>query len=155
VTRLVRPAAAADLPAIERIVRDAYEKYVGRIGRPPAPMTDDYRQHIREHAVWVMLDDARLVGVLVLLAKPDHLQLDNVAVDPAAQRNGIGRALLQFAEGEAQRRGYGEVRLYTHRKMHENVAMYPRLGYEETGRGEEAGFERVFFRKRVMPAAGS
>jgi hypothetical protein len=27
--------------------------------------------------------------------------------------------------------------------------MYPHLGYDETGRGEEAGFQRVFFRKRM------
>jgi hypothetical protein len=26
---------------------------------------------------------------------------------------------------------------------------YPRLGYEETGRAEQDGFPRVFFRKRL------
>jgi hypothetical protein len=31
--------------------------------------------------------------------------------------------------------------------MHENIAMYLRRGYEETGRFRQDGFERVFFRK--------
>jgi hypothetical protein len=33
--------------------------------------------------------------------------------------------------------------------MTENIAMYPRLGYRETGRGEQAGYARVFFAKRL------
>jgi len=75
------------------------------------------------------------------------LLLDNVAVDPNHQGKGIGRALIDFAEQEARRRGHAEIRLYTHQSMHENIVLYPRLGYEETGRGEQAGFQRVFFRK--------
>jgi ribosomal protein S18 acetylase RimI-like enzyme len=147
--RLIRPASIADLPSVERIVHDAYAGYVGRIDKPPGPMLDDYRRRIEAHEVWVMFDNDNVVGVLVLLPKPDHLLLDNVAVDPAHQRRGIGRALIAFAESEAARRGYDEVRLYTHQAMHENIAMYPRLGYRETGRGDEAGFARVFFRKEL------
>jgi len=33
--------------------------------------------------------------------------------------------------------------------MTENVAMYLALGWLETGRGEQAGYQRVFFRKPV------
>jgi GNAT superfamily N-acetyltransferase len=116
-------------------------------------MLDDYRQRIQAHEVWLYLDDKNIVGVLVLSPKSDHLLLDNVAVDPAHHEKGIGRALIEFAEREAVRRGYGEVRLYTHQKMHENIAMYPHLGYEETGRGEQGGFARVFFRKRIKSPA--
>lgn len=60
--------------------------------------------------------------------------------------------LMKFAETEARRRGHGELRLYTHAKMTENLAMYPRLGWTETGRGAEKGFERVYFRKPVTAA---
>ena len=59
---------------------------------------------------------------------------------------------MRFAETEASRRGYGELRLYTHATMTENLAMYPALGWQETGRGEQAGYQRVFFSKRVQPA---
>jgi hypothetical protein len=33
--------------------------------------------------------------------------------------------------------------------MIENQALYARLGFAETGRGEQAGFARVFMRKRL------
>ena len=34
-------------------------------------------------------------------------------------------------------------------RMTENIALYARLGFEETGRGHEAGYDRVFMRKRI------
>jgi hypothetical protein len=37
----LRRATAADLPAIDRLVDEAYRKYVDRIGRRPAPMDAD------------------------------------------------------------------------------------------------------------------
>ena len=145
----IRPADAADLPAVQRIVRDAYTKYIARIGKPPGPMNDDYAALVRAHHVWVMGDP--LQGAIVLLPEADHLLLDNVAVDPAAQGQGIGRALIEFAEAEARRRGYTELRLYTHETMTENIALYRRTGWQETGRAEQNGFARVFFRKPVSP----
>ena len=146
---IIRAAAAGDLSAIERIVASAYGHYVARIGKQPGPMLDDYAARIRRHEAWVLVDGHEIAGLLVLIAEADHLLLDNVAVDPERQGRGVGRRLMGFAEQEARRRGYGEVRLYTHAMMHENVAMYPRLGYRETGRGEQDGYARVFFCKRV------
>jgi ribosomal protein S18 acetylase RimI-like enzyme len=142
----IRPADAADLPAVQRIVAAAYTKYIARIGKPPGPMLDDYAALIRGHNVWVIGQPIR--GAIVLLAEDDHLLLDNVAVDPAAQGQGVGRALIAFAEAEARRRGYAELRLYTHETMTENIALYSRTGWTETGRAEQNGFARVFFRKR-------
>src|SRR4051812_44953198 len=116
VTGLIRPAAIGDLPEIQRIVHDAYVKYVAHIGRSPAPMLDDYRRHILAHEVWVILNGSDLTGILVLVPDADHLLLDNVAVDPRFHGKGIGRALIEFAEHEAARRGYNEMRLFTHQK---------------------------------------
>jgi ribosomal protein S18 acetylase RimI-like enzyme len=148
----IRPADATDLPAVQRIVREAYTKYIARIGKPPGPMNDDYAALIRAHQVWVIGDPiagAPISGVIVLLPEADHLLLDNVAVDPAAQGQGVGRALITFAETEARRRGIGELRLYTHETMVENIALYARTGWAETGRAEQNGFARVFFRKSL------
>jgi ribosomal protein S18 acetylase RimI-like enzyme len=148
----IRPANISDLPMIRRIVADAYSKYVQRIGKPPGPMLDDYAAHVRNNAAWVITRNEAVTGLIVLVPEQDHLLLDNIAVDPAQHGRGFGRALLGFAEREARRRGYTELRLYTHVKMTENLAMYPALGWQETGRGEQAGYQRVFFRKRLtMP----
>jgi ribosomal protein S18 acetylase RimI-like enzyme len=87
--------------------------------------------------------------VLVLLPKPDHLLLDNIAVAPEREGSGLGQRLLAFAEAEAMRRGYHEIRLYTHETMIENQRLYAAIGYEETGRGTEATYERVFMRTQL------
>ena len=148
-TTALRPARAADLPAVQALVARAYGHYVARIGKPPGPMLDDYAARIAEGAVQVLEEDGRLVGLLVLLPEADHLLLDNVAVDPAAQGRGHGRRLVAAAEDEARRLGLPELRLYTHELMSENVAMYERLGFVETHRGQQAGYARVFMRKRL------
>jgi ribosomal protein S18 acetylase RimI-like enzyme len=83
----------------------------------------------------------------VLLPQPDHLLLDNIAVRPDRQRRGFGRRLIGLAESEARRRGYSEIRLYTHETMTENIALYRRLGFVETGRGHQSGYDRVFMSK--------
>ena len=57
--------------------------------------------------------------------------------------------MLPFAEAEALRRGCSEIRLYTHQTMVENQRFYASIGYVETGRGTEAGYDRVFMRKQL------
>ena len=91
------------------------------------------------------------VGMLVLLERPNHLLLDNIAVAPDSHGRGIGRALLRFAEAEARRRGHRELRLYTHEMMTENIALYARAGWTLTGRAVQDGFSRLFFRKELAP----
>lgn len=63
---------------------------------------------------------------------------------------GFGRRLLVFAEAEALRQGYREIRLYTHETRTENQRIYTAIGYEETGRGIEASYERAFMRKQLI-----
>jgi len=147
---MIRPASPADRAAIERLVHEAYAVYVDRIGKPPGPMLDDYAALIAGGAVSVLeTDDREIAAIIVLLPKPDHLLLDNIAVRRDSQGQGLGRRLIAFAEAEARRRGFDEVRLYTHELMTENVELYARLGFVETGRGHDAGYDRVFMTKRL------
>jgi ribosomal protein S18 acetylase RimI-like enzyme len=145
----IRAAIAADVPAIADIVDHAYRHYITRLGKPPGPMLDDYAARVSEGAVWVLEEGTVLAAIIVLLPAPNYLLLDNIAVSPARQSLGLGRQLLAFAETEALRRGYREIRLYTHQTMVENQRLYASIGYEETGRGAEAGYDRVFMRKRL------
>ena len=145
----IRAATAADVPAIAGIVDQAYRHYIARIGKQPGPMLDDYAARVLEGAVWVIEGGPAIVGIIVLLPTTDYLLIDNVAVSPARQSLGLGRRLLAFAEAEALRRGYREIRLYTHQTMVENQRLYASIGYEETGRGTEAGYNRVFMLKQL------
>jgi len=146
---MIRPAVAADLAAVQRVVRDAYTPYIARIGKEPGPMRDDYAAQIAAGTVSVAEADGAIGGLIVLIAEPDHLLLDNIAVAPALQGRGLGGALMRFADDEARRRGFAEVRLYTHVLMTENIARYLRLGWRETHRATVEGYDRVFMVKAL------
>jgi ribosomal protein S18 acetylase RimI-like enzyme len=87
--------------------------------------------------------------VIVLISDGDALLVDNVAVAPAAQGQGLGRLLMHFAEQEALARGFDRLRLYTNEVMTENLGLYARLGYRETGRRIEVGYRRVYLEKII------
>ncbi len=143
----VRAAAPADLPAVAAIVEAAYSHYIARIGRKPGPMLDDHGARIAAGQIFVLDADGAVRGLVVLVEQPGILLLDNLAVAPDAQGQGIGRRLLAFAEARARARGFGAIRLYTHERMTENIALYARAGYAETHRATEGGYPRVHMRK--------
>ncbi len=145
----VRVARLEDAAVIGDLVRVSYAKYVERLGREPAPMLEDYAALIEAGEVWLLVEGEEVLGVLVMRAAEDHLFVDNVAVAPGHQGRGLGRELVAFAEQRARREGLGEIRLYTNEKMWENLAVYEKLGFEETGRGLEGDYQRVFMRKRL------
>jgi GNAT superfamily N-acetyltransferase len=142
-----RLANSSDLPAIRRVIAAAYAKYLDLMDRPPAPVLNDYRAEADAGEIWVAGEP--LVGVLVLIVTSDSLLVENVAVDPAAQGTGLGRALLEFAERKAAERGLSRMTLYTHEIMVENLAIYAKLGYREEGRRTEDGYRRVYLEKRL------
>ena len=143
----IRAAGEDDVPAIESIVRDSYARYVPLIGREPAPMTADYRNLVSAGEVWVAEREGSVIGVLVLRRDEQTLLLENVAVSPPHQGQGVGRALIAFAEQHGRDLGLEAVTLYTNEAMRENLRLYPRLGYVETGRRTADGYARVYFRK--------
>jgi ribosomal protein S18 acetylase RimI-like enzyme len=147
--RNIRPAEPGDAAAVRDLVRASYARYVGRIGKQPAPMLEDYAALIRAGEVWVLAEGGEVLGVLVIRPAEDHMFVDNVAVAPGHQGRGLGRELVAFAEEKAAEHGMPEIRLYTNEKMHENLDIYARLGFEETGRGLDGGYRRVFMRKRL------
>ncbi len=131
------------------LVRAAYQRYVPRMGREPAPMLADYDEVVARGHSWVAEIDNQLVGVLVLEPADDHLLLYNIAVRPDRHGRGIGGRLLKLAEEQGRVLGLPEVRLYTHETMTANIAYYPRRGYRETHRDDQDGFSRVFFSKAL------
>lgn len=146
----IRPAILADEPFVTLIVEQAYGHYIERIGRKPAPMTDNYLDYIKAGQVWVLAQEQQLAGVIVLRSEPDHLLVSNVAVATAFQGQGMGRRLLDFADEHARQQGLTELRLYTNELMHENLLIYPKLGWQEYKRAEHDGFRRVYMRKYLQ-----
>ena len=87
-------------------------------------MLYDYDQVIRDHrayvvGAYVVGDGAEIIGVPVLMDRENGLLLDNVAVLPARQGEGIGHGLVEHAESGARRLGFQHLALYTHQPTHQ------------------------------------
>lgn len=124
--------------------RDVYERTVEGI---------DYAALIARGVVHVVpeLTGNDVRGLIVLWPIDEAMFVDNVAIHPRYQRQGLGRLLLEFADERARSTGRSEVRLYTNAAMIENLAFYKQLGFEETARRLDEGYSRVFLRKLVGP----
>ena len=150
----IRRAARKDEARLGALQKRAYVKYVPRIGAAPQPMAETAADLLQAYEVWVVdgVEDG-LAGALVLRSAADHLLIWSVAVDPTQQGTGLGRRLLDFAEGQARQRGLNEVRLYTNAEFTENRRLYAHLGYAETGSEQYEGRELVHMAKTLAATA--
>jgi ribosomal protein S18 acetylase RimI-like enzyme len=143
---LIRRAMAEDTARISAIARAAYTKYVPRIGREPAPMLADFAAEVAAGHVVVIGTAGAVDGYMIAWPEMDAYFIDNVAVDPARQGQGLGRRLMDHAVGEAKRHRLSAIRLYTNAAMTENLSMYAHMGFVETHRAVEKGFNRIYMR---------
>ena len=144
----IRQAQATDQRAVVACVRAAYSKYLVRMGKEPAPLHADYEALIAQGVVYVLADDKEGVrGALVMIPQKRSMFVENVAVDPRFQGQGLGQMLMAFVEQQARKEQLNEIRLYTNELMTENLRFYHKLGFEEESRRVQDGYHRVFLRK--------
>ncbi len=144
---VIRDAGKRDVSAMIAIATAAYVVYVPRIGKEPAPMIADFASHVARGEAYVLEDKGEVVAYLITFEKDGGQFIENVAVRPSRHGQGHGKRLLSFAEDQAHQHNLSRLFLYTNAMMTENLDFYLRLGYVETHRMEEDGFDRVYFEK--------
>ncbi len=145
-----RPARPDDADAIRALVRAAYAKWIPIIGREPRPMQADYAVAVREHDFDIAVTpDGEMVALIETMLRSDHLWIENIAVAPARQGQGLGMLLLGRAEARARAAGRNELRLLTNGRMDVNIALYRRLGFTRD-REEPFGDGTVVYMSRRL-----
>ena len=147
----IRRASLDDAARIAAIARAAYSKYIARIGREPAPMLTDFAAEIAADHVVVIESGGAVDGYMIAWREIDAYFIDNIAVEPSRQGDGLGRKLIAHAVAEARHFHLPAIRLYTNEAMTENLSMYAHLGFVETHRAVEKGFHRVYLRLTLLP----
>jgi len=133
-TTLIRVADLSDVLAVQDISAEAYvPAYRAIIGAAPKPAHEDCTDRIERGEVWILDSEDGPSGVVVLEPTADYLLIYSIAVRPQHQGRGYGKLLLTFVEQRATAIGLPEVRLYTNRRMEQNLGFYRNLGYFETG----------------------
>jgi GNAT superfamily N-acetyltransferase len=152
--RIARPDEQA---ALEQVLYAAFQDYMQGLGRDWAPPYEWLTARLEAGDVHLLEDDAcRTLGLAVLGQDEaaNTLSVDIVAVDPAAQGQGLGRALLEHAEAVARDDGRTAILLYTVAKYDHLLAVYRRFGFEVTHQAVKPGgndpFPRAYMRKDLV-----
>lgn len=145
----LRPARADDASAVRALIRAAYQMYVSRMDREPAPMLADYAALVAQGVVTVACVEDDVAGALICYPRGQALHVENVGVSPDFQGHGIGKVLMSEAEVQARAHGLSKIELYTNEVMTENIPFYQALDYEIVARAEQDGYQRIFFEKKL------
>ncbi|MGP4802024.1 GNAT family N-acetyltransferase [Agrobacterium cavarae] len=119
---------------VHSITREAYAVWLPVLGYPPQPVTDDHGPRIESGDVLLAYEAEIVVGLIVVERHEDHHLIFSVAVHPNHTGKGIGPRLIAEAEEHARLAGKPRIMLYTNALMTRNIALYQKLGYQETGR---------------------
>lgn len=145
----IKAADKNDLSFIQDCANSAYQIYVERMGKKPAPMIADFAAQIELGHVEIILSDEQPAGYCVSFETSDALFVENIALSPVCQGKGLAAQMFAILEARARSAGLTKLALYTNEKMYENLALYPKIGFVEIERREEDGFRRVFFEKQL------
>ena len=103
-----RLAGPGDLAFVQDTTLAAYSAYLPVLGALPLPVDADHAADIAQGQVWLVRDGDADAGLMMLVAGPDHLMIESLAVLPACQGRGLGRWMLGFAERLARQAGLPE-----------------------------------------------
>ncbi|MDC0944517.1 GNAT family N-acetyltransferase [Candidatus Pelagibacter sp.] len=143
---LFRIAKLEDHKIIMAIALKAYEKYIERMGKEPAPMRPIIQ---KENVVFVYEDNKQVIAFAILVKINDQIILDSIAVDPSHQKKGIGNNFIKFIEQYLIKQKFNKYQLYTNEKMFENIDWYQKIGFKIFKRVTEKAYNRIYFEKEL------
>lgn len=107
-----------------------------RTSESVAQWTDEaYAKRISEDCALLANIDRHLVGALVFTnASPGEWEIENIVVDSAVRRQGIGAALIRELAVRAREKGAIRFHLEVRASNAPAIALYKKLGFVETTR---------------------
>jgi N-acetylglutamate synthase-like GNAT family acetyltransferase len=132
----IRRAKVKDAQAFHRVEEDAAallrtEPSLAGITIPPSRSRAQYEEIIRQGHSLVAVTDRVVVGIAAARPFGRELHLHELSVASAAQRRGVGTALLIALIDRARAAGFDAVTLNTFRDIPWNAPFYARHGFQE------------------------
>lgn len=143
---IIRAAIRSDLGAILRLLRelgDTTHTQSSQVRMSSAAVRAWTRmENDPDRTVLVAEQRGEIIGTLDLLVVANLTHdaqswavVDNLVVDPATRRQGIGRALMEDALDRAMRSGCYKVELLSHETRHVAHQFYTSLGFANSAEG--------------------
>lgn len=100
--------------------------------------TQDFRDCLASDALFLVADHAgKIGGYVVAIDAADEGEILNLAVDPAARRLGVGRALVVSVLDALAARGARQIYLEVRASNAPARALYATHGFQEVGRRKQ------------------
>ncbi|WP_165367457.1 GNAT family N-acetyltransferase, partial [Phytoactinopolyspora endophytica] len=131
---MIRHARAGDLKYLQEVERAAGAPFrdvgMDMIADDEPPSVHDLATFQRADRAWVYVDESdRPVAYLLVEVVDEHAHIEQVSVHPSHARRGIGRSLIDVADGWARERGLAGLTLTTYAQVPWNAPYYERLGF--------------------------
>ncbi|KRE79167.1 GNAT family N-acetyltransferase [Arthrobacter sp. Soil764] len=138
----IRPAVEADFPAVARITGDSYLSagYFDDPDHPYMVKIMDVADRARQATIWVAEREGTVIGSVTLalagepyadIALQDELEFRMLVVDPAVQRSGAGKAMVEAILDHAKTLpGIRGVSLTTGKAWESAHGLYRKTGFE-------------------------
>ena len=126
----MRPAIVMDIAKIQVCLRQAYAVYIPRIGADAPPFHTEFEKHVANGHIHVMPADGEIAAFIISYPVGNFLRIENLAVSPRYQGQGLGKLLLRFADDRAERLRLHAIDLFTHPKLTETIEFYRHNGFE-------------------------
>ena len=139
---------------IERVLRAAFGPYVRGLGRELTPDAYDWLETaVARGDIYVAIDNAAIIGVVATSRQDGEIIINQLAVNPERQGNGIGSWLLGRMEDVALQTSVRELSLNTAEMREDLVGFYRWHGFVIVRRGPPAhgkdAHQRVYMKKSV------
>ena len=130
---LPRLATVDEAPALARLINDAFivEAFF-KIGDRTSP--EEIRDLLHAGGEFLVLDGAgTLIACAYLNVAGERSYFGMLSIDPARQRQGLGRRMIEAVEARARARGSRFMDIHIVDLREELPPYYRRLGYTESG----------------------
>ena len=130
----VRLATPDDAEAVATILRAAFapfrDAYTVQAYAATTPPADVIGNRLAEGPIWLALAGLTCVGTASAVSRGLALSVRSMAVLPAAQGRGVGRALLAAAEEHARHTGHTSLVLSTTPFLRQAIRLYAHAGFQ-------------------------
>jgi ribosomal protein S18 acetylase RimI-like enzyme len=140
---LVRSAGAAEAPAVLAVIQAAFGQYRGSLvpeSSALAETADTVAAKIARGGAAVVERDGRMLAAILYEPLGGSLYIGRLAVLPQARRAGFAVLLVEAVEAIARARGIPRLTLGVRLALADNIRLFTRLGFRETGREAHPGF---------------
>lgn len=147
-TPILRPATADDAPLLRDIIVTAFEPYRGKLVPPSGAHSETPQTIVGKLKLgggFLAYVGDETIGAVLYELRQGYGYLGRLAVLPAQQRGGIGRALVQAVEHAVRAAGLPAVQLGVRTGLAGNVAFFKGLGYRVISTDTHPGYTEPTF----------